>query len=78
MQRSNYHRQAADIQIRDIPIVPGDESESTYFAVPTGIGSPAILQAMFAAGHEPSDLELRLLKAAAGLAAVALEFDERR
>lgn len=69
---------ARNIQIRDVPIVPNDGSESIYFTVPTGTASPTILQAMFAPGYEPTELEFRLLKAAAGLTAVALQFEGHR
>ncbi len=69
---------ARNIQIRDVPIVPNDGSESIHFTVPTGTASPTILQAMFAPGYEPTELELKLLKAAAGLAAVVLQFEEHR
>ncbi len=69
---------ARNIQIRDVPIVPNDGSESIYFTVPTGTASPTILQAMFVPGYEPTELEFRLLKAAAGLAAVVLQFEEHR
>lgn len=69
---------ARNIQIRDLPVVPNDGSESVYFTVPMGAASPTILQAMFAPGYEPTDLEFRLLKAAAGLAAVVLQFEPHR
>ena len=69
---------ARSIHIRDVPIAPTDGSESIYFTLTTRVGPPAILQAMFAPGYEPTDLEFKLLKAAAGLAAVVLEFDKDR
>jgi hypothetical protein len=69
---------ARDIQVRDVPAEPSDGSESIYFTIPTTIGPQPILQAMFAAGSEPTDLDFRLLKAAAGFAAVALEFERSR
>jgi len=69
---------APDIQVRDVPREPNDGSESIYFTIPTRVGPQPILQAMFARGAEPSDLDLRVLKAAAGVAAVALEFERDR
>lgn len=77
-QGIGYAVHAQDIQFRDVPIDPGEGSESTYFAVPTGLASPAVLQVRFANGYTPTDFEFKLLKAAAGLAAVVLEFDESR
>ncbi|HXW08650.1 MAG TPA: hypothetical protein VD833_25690 [Vicinamibacterales bacterium] len=50
------------------------EGEVVYFAVPHPAGSRAILQATFDAAYRPSDLEFRLLKAAASLASAVLEF----
>jgi hypothetical protein len=69
---------ARAIQIRDVPVETNDGSESIYFTVPTTSGTQPILQAMFAPGSEPTDLDFRLLKAAAGLAAVALDFERSR
>ncbi len=63
---------ARDVQIRDMPTVPSDGSESFYFPLPAGTGSSLVLQAMFAPGYEPTDAEIKLLNAAAGLAAVVL------
>jgi hypothetical protein len=60
------------IQIRRTPLAStGDES--IYFQVPGGSGSP-ILQAIFEPNTVPSAEDFKLLKAAASLAAVVLEF----
>jgi len=67
---------ARDIQIRDVPVRPGDGTESIYFTVPSGLGSGAILQATFEADCHLAELEFRLLKSAAALAAVVLEFEK--
>jgi hypothetical protein len=64
-----------DIQIRDVPAGPQDGTESIYFTVPSGIGSRAILQATFEPDYNLAESEFRLLRAAAALAAVVLEFD---
>lgn len=63
-----------DIQIRATPVIADRRTESIYFTVPNGSGTRTILQAVFEPGHQPSPLEFRLLKAAAGLAAVVLQF----
>jgi hypothetical protein len=63
-----------DIQIRRAPITPSGGSESIYFTVPQASGGGPVLQAIFEPDHRPSAAEFRLLKAAAGLAAVVLEF----
>jgi len=63
-----------DVQIRQAPFIPSGGSESIYFTVPSGSDHPPILQAIFEPDHQPSAAEFRLLKAAASLAAVVLEF----
>lgn len=62
-----------DIQIRQAPVIPKEGSESVYFTVPRAAGRP-ILQAIFEPDYQPSAMEFRLLRAAASLAAVVLEF----
>jgi CheY-like chemotaxis protein len=64
-----------DIQIRLSPRVSDQDQESIYFTVPTGAGSQPILQATFERNHTPTALQLQLLKAAAIMAAVVLEFE---
>jgi hypothetical protein len=59
------------IQIRQSPLVSNDES--ICFDVPGGTGSP-VLQATFHADNPPAAADLKLLKAAAHLAAVVLEY----
>jgi hypothetical protein len=63
-----------DAQIRKTPVIASQETDSIYFAVPTGSGASPILQATFDPNYRPSPMEYRLLKAAASLAAVVLEF----
>ena len=66
-----------DIQIRATPVIPERGAESIYFTVPHGTGERPILQAIFDPEHIPSAMDFRLLKAAANLAAVVLEFAPR-
>jgi hypothetical protein len=69
---------ARDIQLHEAVAMPRNGSESVYFTVPSAFGSRAILQATFEAGREPLETEFRLLKSAATLAAVVLEFEQMR
>ena len=62
------------VQIRQSPLMSSDEDDSIYFNVPAGSGSP-VLQATFEPDSLPSPSEFKLLKAAASLAAVVLEFE---
>jgi hypothetical protein len=66
-----------DIQIRATPVIPERGAESIYFTVPHGTGERPILQAIFDPEYIPSAMDFRLLKAAASLAAVVLEFAPR-
>ncbi len=63
-----------DIQVRRTPAITSRETESIYFTVPRVGGNRQILQATFEPGYRPSATEFRLLKAAASMAAVVLEF----
>ena len=66
--------QVSDVQIRDaVPAVPVDGSESVCFTIPTG-GAPAMLQATFPRHYEPAEEEFRLLKAAATMAGLVIQF----
>jgi hypothetical protein len=67
---------ARELLIRDEPIAAGGDGVSMSFSAPTGSGKTATVQALFDRGSEPTELELKLLRAAAGLAAVVLEFDD--
>ena len=62
------------VRISSTPIDVVDGQESIAVAIPTSDGSPATLQATFQPGWEPTGLDLKLLTAAAGLAAVVIEF----
>jgi CheY-like chemotaxis protein len=63
-----------DIQIRQTPMIVGEGTESIYFTVPNGSGGQPILQAIFERDYEPTAMEFQLLKTAATMAAVVLEF----
>jgi CheY-like chemotaxis protein len=63
-----------EIKIRRTPVIPNEQTESVYFTVPRASGSRPILQAVFEQDYQPSAMEFRILKAAAGVAAVILEF----
>jgi hypothetical protein len=66
-----------DIQIRQKPVIAERGAESIYFTVPHGSGAQPILQAIFEPDYAPTAMDFRLLKAAASLAAVVLEFAPR-
>ncbi len=63
-----------EIKLRRTPVIPDETTESVYFTVPRASGSRPILQAVFEPDYLPSAIEFRILKAAAGVAAVILEF----
>jgi hypothetical protein len=63
-----------DVTIRHAPIIPNEGSDSVYFRVPGTSGGEPVLQAIFDPGQQPSRADFRLLKTAANLAAVVLEF----
>ncbi len=66
-----------DIQLRETPLIAERGTESVYFTVPHGSGARPILQAIFEPDYAPTAMDFRLLKAAASLAAVVLEFTPR-
>jgi hypothetical protein len=66
-----------DVQIRQSPVIAESGSESVYFTVPYGDAPRPILQAIFEKDAAPTATEFQLLKAAANLAAVVLEFGVR-
>jgi hypothetical protein len=66
-----------DIQIRQTPVIAERGTESVYFTVPHGSGTQPILQAIFEPDYVPTAMDFQLLKAAANLAAVVLEFAPR-
>ena len=55
---------ARDVRLRDVPLVENDGCDSVYFTIP-GSNGPAVLQATFEAGYEPTADEFAALKAAA-------------
>jgi PilZ domain len=63
-----------EAQIRSTPMDTAPGVESVYFTVWTGASTPPVLQAVFEAGHQPTEMEFKVLKAAAGLAAAVLPF----
>jgi hypothetical protein len=62
-----------EVRIRAVPDRTPAGCESMCFNIPTAGSSGFVLQAVFPRGHQPSPVEVRLLKAAAALASVALE-----
>ena len=66
---------AREIQITETPAGLRDGTESIYFSVPARGGSSAVLQATFEPDYELSQVEFRLLQAAATLASVVLELE---
>jgi hypothetical protein len=63
-----------DVRIRQAPVIPDEGSDSIYFRIPGASPGQPVLQAVFEPEHQPSGVEFRLLKAAASLAAVVLQF----
>jgi CheY-like chemotaxis protein len=55
---------ARDVRLRDVPMVENNGCDSVYFSIP-GSDGPAVLQATFEAGYEPTADEFAALKAAA-------------
>lgn len=66
-----------DVQIRQTPVIAERGAESVYFTVPHGSGARPILQATYEPNYAPTAMEFSLLRAAASLAAVVLEFAPR-
>ena len=62
-----------EVRIRAVPDRTPAGCESMCFSIPTAGRSGFVLQAVFPRGHDPSPVEVRLLKAAAALASVVLE-----
>ncbi len=67
---------ARDVRLRDAAAAPLDGETMVCFSVPAAGGVGTVLQATFEAGAEPTREVLRLLRAAASLAGVILEFDK--
>ena len=68
---------ARDIQIRTTP-APCHDGETVYFTVPTGSDAQPVLQVTFEPDYQPAREELSLLKAAASVAAVVLQYGDPR
>jgi hypothetical protein len=68
---------AREIAINDAPVKPGEGAEAIYFTVPGAAGSSAVLQANFESDHPLNEVEFKLLRGAAALAAVVLEFERQ-
>jgi CheY-like chemotaxis protein len=62
-----------DVQIRETPAVAGEITESIYFTIPESSGRSRVLQVFFEPGEALSDMDFRILKAAANAAALVLE-----
>ena len=65
-----------EIKLRDTPMASTDGGDSIYFMVPTTLGAGAILQATFDPEYEPALDEFKLLRAAAAVAAVIVQYEE--
>jgi CheY-like chemotaxis protein len=55
---------ARDVRLRDVPMVENNGCDSVYFTI-AGANGPAVLQATFEAGYQPTADEFAALKAAA-------------
>jgi hypothetical protein len=64
---------ACDIRIRAKPLAAAGGGETVFFTVPTRRSSPPVLQVTFEPDYKPAERELKLLKAAASVAAAVLE-----
>jgi hypothetical protein len=66
---------ARDVRIRESVTAAADGDATVSFSVPSADGVDTVLQATFERGAEPTRDVLKLLRAAARLAGVILEFD---
>lgn len=66
---------ARDVRICDAPTTSSDATALVSFSIPTTVGAGATLEATFDSEAQPSAVDLRVLRAAAGLAAVVIDFD---
>jgi hypothetical protein len=66
---------AERVRICDEPAAPGGGDAWISFPVPVSTAPFAVLHAWFGPGHEPDHDGLTLLRAAAGLSGIALEYD---
>lgn len=62
-----------DVQIREAPAASGEVTESIYFTIPQSSGTRRVLQVFFEPGEALSEMDFRILKAAANAAALVLE-----
>jgi CheY-like chemotaxis protein len=65
---------ACEVKVRDELVKPADGCDSIYFTIPTPRG--AILQATFDPDHQPSIDEFNLLRAAATVASVVVQYKQ--
>jgi hypothetical protein len=65
---------ACDIKLRQTPAGSIDGGDSIYFTVPTPSGQSTVLQATFDPEYEPALEEFKLLRAAASVAAVVVQY----
>jgi hypothetical protein len=65
-----------EIRLLDTPMISTDGRDSIDFTVPTTLGAGAVLQATFDPEHEPALDEFKLLRAAAAVAAVIVQYEE--
>ena len=63
-----------DVRLRVTPVIESFGTESIVFAVPQCVGPSPVLQVTFHRDYQPSLPEFRLLKAAAAVAGVLLQF----
>jgi hypothetical protein len=67
---------ARQIRICDVSDLSKNSKDSVYYTVPTNRGFETVLQATFEPNHQPLEEEIRILKAAATLAAFILQFED--
>jgi hypothetical protein len=66
---------ACEIGLRREPAAPEEGCDAIYFTVPAAGAGERVLQATFASGYEPSADEFNLLRAAAAVAVVIVQYE---
>lgn len=69
---------AREVRIRALPIRETSGCQAVYFSIPSVAAPEHGLHVVFDRGHQPTGAELRLLRAAASLAAVVLDLAPTR